>query len=422
MLTRRDASLLGAALAVLGGVGAGFARHAGYLGGLKSAPPLVVSSAPVSVVADTLHSRETLSQLFQRRGVSDVDWAALVRGVRAFQPARIRAGIVFLFRQRHGEPSPYAVDARVSRDERLVLTRAAGGWSASVETIPFRVLPMVADGVIPEDGNLYDALDAAIPDEILPRSERTQLAWSLADTYDWEIDFSRDLQPGDRFRLVAERLVTADRESRYGRLLAARIDNAGRTLLAYRYDEGSRTEFWDQDGRSLRRPFLRNPLQFSRISSRFTMSRWQPILRYYRPHLGTDFAAAQGTPVRTIGDGVITFAGWQGDYGNMVEVRHPNGFTSRYGHLSGYASVTHVGARVTQGEYIGYVGATGLATGPHLHFEVRLHGRAINPRGMLGTGVGALIAASRRAGFEQEKARLQAMLEPGRPGIIARTD
>ena len=422
MLTRRDASLLGAALAVLGGVGAGFARRAGYLGGLKSAPALVVSSPPVSVVADTLHSRETLSQLFERRGVSDVDWAALARGVRSFQPSRIRAGIVFLFRQRHGEPSPYAVDARVSRDERLVLTRAAGVWSASVETIAFRVLPMVAEGVIPEDGNLYDALDAAITDGVLPRGERTQLAWSLADTYDWEIDFSRDLQPGDRFRLVAERLVTADGESRYGRLLAARIDNAGRTLLAYRYDDGSRPEFWDQDGRSLRRPFLRNPLQFSRISSRFTMNRWQPILHYYRPHLGTDFAAPQGTPVRTIGDGVITFAGREGDYGNMVEVRHPNGFTSRYGHLSGFASLTHVGARVTQGEYIGYVGATGLATGPHLHFEVRLRGRAVNPRGMLGTGVGALMPASRRAGFEQEKARLQAMLEPVRPGIIARTD
>jgi murein DD-endopeptidase MepM/ murein hydrolase activator NlpD len=408
----------------LGGAGAGvgFARRAGYLGGLRSAPPLIVSTPPVSTIADTLKPRETLSELFGRRGVSDVDWGAVAAGLRNFQPSRVKAGLVFLFRQRRGEPEPFAAVARVSREERLVLTRSAGGWAASVEAIPYRVQPLLIQGAIPADGNLYDALDQAIPDDILPRSERTQLAWGLADAYDWEIDFSRDLQPGDRFKVVAERLVSADGETWYGRVLAARIDNAGRKLYAFRYDDGDKPELWDEAGRSLRRPFLRNPLQFSRISSRFTFSRWQPILHYYRPHLGTDFAAPTGTPVRAIGDGVVTFAGREGDYGNMVEIRHPNGFASRYGHLSGFAPEVHVGGQVRQGEYIGYVGATGLATGPHLHFEVRLHGRAVNPRGLLGTGVGEPIAAARRTDFEREKARLLQMLEPGRPAATARTD
>jgi murein DD-endopeptidase MepM/ murein hydrolase activator NlpD len=421
---RRHGILLAAGLLALGGAGAGagVARHAGYLGGLKSAPPLIVSSAPVSTVTDTLKPRETLSQLFERRGVSDVDWAALARSVQNFEPSRVRAGLVFVFRQRHGEPAPYAAVVRMSPEERLRFTRGADGWSASVEAIPYQVEQILARGAIAADGNLYDALDAAIGDDVLPRSERTQLAWDLADVYDWEIDFARELQPGDRFRVIAERLVSADGDTRYGRVLAARIDNAGRKLYAFRYDDGDKTEFWDEHGRSLRRDFLRAPLRFKRVSSRFSRSRWQPILHYYRAHLGTDFAAAMGTEVRTVGDGTVTFAGREGDYGNLVEIRHPRGVETRYGHLSAFAPGIRAGAHVTQGDVIGYVGATGLATGPHLHYEVRIHGRAVRPSVVLGVGTGFPIAAVRRAGFEQERARLMAMLEPERPPAIARTD
>jgi len=423
-LARRPGALLAALLVALCGVGTGasLARRAGYLGGLKTAPALIVSSAPVNTIADTLRPSETLSQLFERRGVSDVNWAALAAGVRNFEPSRVQAGLVFLFRQRHGEPTPYAAAARVSRDERLLLARGVGGWSASVEAIPYNVQPMVVQGTIPADGNLYDALDASIGDEVLPRSERTQLAWGLADVYDWEIDFARDLQPGDRFRVVAERLVSAEGETWYGRVLAARIDNAGRKLYAFRYDDGDTAEFWDEQGRSLRRDFLRAPLRFKRVSSRFSMSRWQPILHYYRAHLGTDFAADMGTEVRTVGDGTVVFAGREGDYGNLVAIRHPTGVETRYGHLNGFASGIQVGAHVSQGEVIGYVGATGLATGPHLHYEVRLHGRAVRPSVVLGVGTGVMIATSRRASFLQEKARLTAMLEPERRPAVARTD
>jgi len=406
----------------LAGAGARLARQAGYLGGLRTAPALVVSSPPVLTIADTLKPSETLSQLFGRRGVSDVDWAALAAGLGTFQPSRVKAGVVFLFRQRHGEPVPYAAAARVSRDERLVISRGAAGWSASVETIPLEVRPLVAEGTIPADGNLYDALDAAIGDEVLPRSERFQLAWGLADVYDWEIDFTRELQPGDHFRVVAERLISAEGGTWYGRVLAARIDNAGRKLYAFRYDDGDQPEFWDEQGRSLRRDFLRAPLRFKRVTSRFSMSRWQPILHYYRAHLGTDFAADYGTPVRTVGDGTVISAGREGDYGNLVTIRHPSGVETLYGHLSGFAPGIHAGAHVAQGELIGYVGATGLATGPHLHYEVRVRGRAVRPSVVLGVGTGVPLAPARRAGFLQEMARLTAMLEPERPRAVARTD
>jgi len=408
-----------AALALAAGAGVLVARHNGYLGGLKSAPALVVS-VPVRTVADTLHARETVSQLFVRRGVNDVNWTALAQAVRSFQPAHVKAGLVFLFQQRHGEATPYAVNARVSRDERLWLRRVSTGWSASLERIPWRTEPLVVSGTI--DGTLYDAVDEAASGANLSPTERSSLAGSLADIYDWDIDFMRDIRPGDRFRVYAERLVSSEGETVFGRVLAARIDVGGKRHYAFRDDDGDTPQFWDENGRSLRRDFLRAPLQYKYVSSRFSNSRWQPILHYYRAHQGTDFAAPYGTPVRSIADGTVSFAGREGDYGNMVEIRHANGVTTRYGHLSAFAPGIRRGLAVQQGQFIGNVGASGLATGPHLHFEVRINGRAVNPRTKLGSGTGAPIAVSRRAEFEREKDLLLEVLEPRLGPAIAHTD
>jgi murein DD-endopeptidase MepM/ murein hydrolase activator NlpD len=416
---RSRASAAAAALALLGVVGVGVARMNGRLGGLRTAPAIVVAGAPAVTVADTLRSGETVSQLFQRHSVTDVDWAAVAHAVANFQPARLRAGLTFLFTQR-GSAAPQAVAARVSRGQRLILTRVADHWDAAVETIPWRVEPLVVEGAITRDASsVYQAMDAAVPDSALPRAERNQLVWSLADVYDWEIDFSRDLQPGDSIRVVAERLVAPGGETQFGRIMAARIELRGKPLYAFRYDRGDTSEFYDETGHSLRRAFLHNPLRFSRISSRFSLSRWQPILHYYRPHLGTDYAAELGTPVRAIGDGVVIFAGREGGYGNLIEIRHPNGVQTLYGHLDHFARGIHAGLRVMQGEEIGYVGSTGLSTGPHLHFEVRQNGRAVNPLRVLGGAApGAPISTARRAGFEQEKQRLLPLLAPA-PALLA---
>ena len=418
---RTRAGTAAVALALLSIAGVGVARVNGHLGGLRSAPAIVVRGAPAVTVADTLHRGETLSQLFERHSVTDVDWTAVARAVATFQPSHLKAGLAFLFTQR-GTAAPHSVAARFSRDQRLILTRAADHWDAAVETIPWRVAPLVVQTAITGDApSVYQAMDAAVPDSVLRQGERNQLVWSLADVYDWEVDFSRDLQPGDSIRVVAERLVAPGGETQFGRIMAARINLSGKPLLAFRYDNGTASEFYDETGHSLRRAFLHNPLQFSRISSRFSRSRWQPILHYYRPHLGTDYAAQMGTPVRAIGDGVVVFAGREGGYGNLIEVRHPNGVHTLYGHLERFAPGIRAGARVTQKQEIGFVGSTGLSTGPHLHFEVRVNGRAVNPLRVLGGAApGAPIAAARRAGFEQERQRLMQLLAPA-PALLAST-
>jgi murein DD-endopeptidase MepM/ murein hydrolase activator NlpD len=415
--------------AFLAGTGFAAARHSGHLGGLRTAPAVIVASAPVHTVRDTLRSRETVSQLFARQGVNDVDWAALARGVRAFDPSRLRDGLVFNFRQRHGDSAPHAVDVRLAYDRRVHLVRGPDGtWVASEETIPWRTETFVIEGTV--HSSVSDAITGAIGDEVLPLEDRIALVWSLADVYDWVVDFSRDVQPGDRFRVLAERMVSPEGEIRYGRVLAARLDVGPKPLYAYRYDDADgRQEFYDERARSMRRELLRAPLEFRRVSSGFSRRRFHPILRISRTHAGIDFAAAYGTPVRAVGDGVIVSAGRAGGYGNLVEIRHNGNRSSRYAHLSGFGPGVRAGARIRQGETVGYVGASGLATAAHLHYELRVGGRAVNPRSQFAAGEGRPIAAVRRAGYEVEMQRLQSQLEPPVPAspaapatIATRTD
>jgi murein DD-endopeptidase MepM/ murein hydrolase activator NlpD len=371
-------------------------------------------------VRDTLHARETLSQLFERRGVRGLDFDALAKAVRNFNPARLKAGLVFSFRQRHGESVPHAVVVRVSNDSRLHLVRQGGTWETSVEDIPWRVEQVRATGVI--QNTSYDAMDEAVGDDVLPAEGRRELVWGLSEVYDWAVDFTRDIQGGDRFEVVAERLVSSEGEVRYGRVLAARLDVGGKPQYAFRFDEGTQSEFFDEKGHSMRREFLRAPVAFRRISSRFSSHRYQPILHVYRAHSGTDFAAAYGAPVRAVADGTVQFAGRNGGYGNLIELRHSGSVSTRYGHLSGFGEGVHAGARVTQGQTIGFVGSSGLSTGPHLHYEYRVAGKAVNPRRQFGVGAGAPIAAAKRPAFEREKQRLMALLEPQPASVTPRAD
>lgn len=259
--------------------------------------------------------------------------------------------------------------------------------------------------------NLYDALDGAVPDSFLPGKERIALAWAIADVYDWEIDFTRDIRPGDRFEVLIERLESPEGERRFGRILAARVDVAATPSYAFYFEgEGGRGGFYDTKGRSLRRAFLRAPLQYRRISSRFG-GRYHPILNRWRSHQGTDYAAAWGTPVRATADGAVTFAGREGGYGNLIEVRHANGIRTRYGHLSKFAKGLRVGQRVTQDQTVGYVGSTGLSTGPHLHYEFLVNGRATNPQ-RKDAGPVQAVPSKLKSQFETLRTQLVAELEP----------
>ncbi|HWO88266.1 MAG TPA: M23 family metallopeptidase [Gemmatimonadales bacterium] len=411
------------ALAVLLAAGALGLRRAGHMGALRTAPPLVVSEAPVSTLYDTVRSGETLSQLFGRRGISDVDWAALRAAVRNFNPSRVRSGLEFTFRQRHGESAPYEFAVRVSNDERLWVRRAShsGEWTPEVEHITWRVETFLASGEV--ETSVSDAITSSLSDTLLSLEDRITLVYELAEVYDWVVDFSRDVMRGDRFRLLAERLVSSEGERRLGRILAARLDIGPRPLYAFRFDDPSgREEFWDENARSMRRELLRAPLEYRRISSGFSRRRFHPILRRSRPHNGIDFGAAYGAPVRSVGNGVVTVAGRSGGYGNLVEIRHANGQVTRYAHLSDFATGIHEGASVEQGQTIGYVGATGLATSPHLHYELRVNGRAVDPRRRFNTAPGAPLPAHRRAGFEAERLRFIGLLEPGSTPPVTRVD
>ena len=394
--------------------------RAGPLGGIRTAPPVFVTAPTISVIDDTLRHGETVSQLFARRGVEGVDFSALARAVRNFDPSRLRSGTVFTFRQRDGEPEPNAVVVRASYDQRLTLVRTAdSGWTPSVQPIAWRNEPFVFEGTV--TSSVSEAITGAIQDSVLPSDARVQMVWALADVYDWSVDFSRDVQPGDKFRVLAERMVSNEGEVRYGRILAARLDVGTHPLYAFRFDDpDGHPAYYDEQGHSMKRELLRAPLEFKRISSGFSKSRYHPLLHYSRPHLGIDFGAAYGAPVRSVGKGTVTYAARMGDYGNLVEIRHNATTTTRYAHLSGFGQGIVAGAHVDQGQTIGFVGASGLATGPHLHYELRINGVAVNPRRTFGTGDGQPIAASRRSAFLEEKTQLlEQMEQPANPNIGA---
>jgi murein DD-endopeptidase MepM/ murein hydrolase activator NlpD len=384
---------------------------------LPVAQPIVVVGDNSSTVLDTLRRGETLSELLARQGVLDLDLSRLQ--VAALDPRRLRAGLVFSFRRPAAESLPDRISVRATPEQRVVFRRASAGWESAVDSINWRPEPFRIEGAI--DNSLYEAIDAQVTDDQLDPAQRQRLAWDLADIYAWQVDFTRDIQTGDRFRVVFDRLISEDGEVRFGRVLASDLTMSGKSLTAFRFEGGERSTFYDDDGKSLRRAFLRAPVQFRRISSQFARARRHPVLGITRRHQGTDYAASPGTPVMAAGDGVVLRAGRSGGYGNLVELRHRNGITTRYGHLRGFARGIRGGARVSQGQTIGYVGSTGLASGPHLHYEFRVNGVARDSR-RVELGNGAPVPEREREAFERERDRLKALLEGGPAHSIAQAE
>ena len=377
--------------------------------------PVIVVDAAYADLTTALGRRETLADVLARGGIRGRDYAAFLAAAKSLPVRRLRPGLRFDLRRLKTDSVARRVTVRLSPERRLTVVRGEGdaGWVETVETIPWAITRLRVTGAI--ESSLYDALDKAMADSFLPASERRQLAWAIADVYDWEVDFTRDIRPGDRFTVLLERLESSEGERRFGRILAARVDVARTPQYAFYFEDATGSDavtgFYDERGRSLRRAFLRAPLQFRRVSSRFG-ARYHPILHMWRAHEGVDFSAAYGTPVRATADGIVARVGREdGGYGNLIEVRHPNGIRTRYGHLSGFARGLRPGERVAQGETIGYVGSTGLSTGPHLHYEFLVNGRATNPRGK-DMGAGTPVPRRLTAAFDTARDGLLVLLEP----------
>lgn len=412
---------LGTAAAVLTAAGL-FATTGRWPWRRLPAPPAVVAVRPAAIVdpasvtLDTLRRGETVSHLFARHGVLDLDLNRLDPAA-PLDPRRLRAGLVFSFRREHPDSLPSLISVRTAPEQRVVFRRAASGWQTAAEAITWSSEEFRVHGAI--DNSLYEALDAQVGDDQLDGADRQRLAWDLADVYAWQVDFTRDIQPHDQFNVLFERLVSEDGEVRFGRVLASDLTMSGKSLTAFRYESGGRPAYYDADGNSLRRAFLRAPVQFRRISSSFARARFHPVLGITRRHEGTDYAAAPGTPVMAAGDGLVVRAGRAGGYGNLIELRHRSGITTRYGHLKAFARGVHAGARVEQGQTIGYVGSTGLASGPHLHYEFRVNGVAKDAR-RVELGNGAPIRADLRTEFDRERDRLLGRLHAEDPRVMAR--
>jgi len=258
-----------------------------------------------------------------------------------------------------------AVEYRIDPEHELWVTPEARSFHAEIKPIP---ITTNEEGVA---GRVDDSLFNAVTDA----GEKPELALALADIFGWDIDFNTDTRPGDTFRIVVEKKrYTNGSLALYGRILMAEYVNAGRRYQAVLFhDAEGHPAYYGADGKALKKAFLRSPLQFhAPITSHFSYSRFHPILKIYRPHLGIDYGAPEGSPVQTIGSGRVIFAGRSGGEGNMVRIRHTNGYETMYLHLS--RILVHTGEPVVQGQRIGLVGHTGLATGPHLDFRIKQNG------------------------------------------------
>lgn len=256
-------------------------------------------------------------------------------------------------------------------DQNLItISRAGDSFRISEETVALESHSILRSGDIVS--SLFGATDAAdVPDSI---------ASEMAEVFSGDIDFHKDLRRGDHFSLVYEAYYYQGQMVKTGRLLAAEFTNQGKRYQAvYFKDPNGRDGYFTPDGQSLKRAFLKSPMPFNRISSGFTRARLHPVLKIWRAHKGVDYAAPTGAPVRAVSDAVVSFAGRQGGYGNLVLLKHKSPYSTAYGHLSRFAKGVKHGAKISQGQVIGYVGSTGLASGPHLHYEFRVNNVQQNP-------------------------------------------
>lgn len=338
-------------------------------------PMVSATSAPETVgdqVDFVVRRHDTLERIFRRLKLS-VDDLTTMLGLPEVRRALSRINPGDTVTVVHEGGAVQTLTRRISDTEVLSVARREDGFAAAVIATPIEIRRAQAQGSI--DSSLFAAASAVGlgPETIL------QLA---NDIFGWEIDFALDIRAGDRFNIVYEQKYRDGQHIGDGRILAAEFINAGVTHRAIRYvsPDGKIDSYYTPEGRSMRGQFLRAPLDFTRVSSNFNPARRHPILNTLRAHQGVDYAASTGTVIKAAGDGRVNFVGVKGGYGKVVTLEHGGGISTLYAHMSQFARGLRNGQRVQQGQTIGYVGRTGAATGPHLHYEYRLHGIHKNPR------------------------------------------
>ncbi|MDR3387235.1 MAG: peptidoglycan DD-metalloendopeptidase family protein [Rudaea sp.] len=312
----------------------------------------------------TVRPGQTVGDIFRQHGISPGELQKLLDDrSNATALHNIHPGDEFAF-ARSADDSRHGV--RFDRDDhtRVVDTFAADGLHQSVQDRQLERRTYVAHGVV--ERSLFDAGEQA--------GMSDSMVLKLANAFGYDIDFAQDLRQGDSFTVIYDDVYCEGEHLHTGEIIAATFVNRGKRFSAFRYtDSSGNTMYYSGDGRPLRKAFLRTPVEFSRISSLFSVARLHPVLGTMRAHRGVDYAAPTGTPVHAAGEGRVTFRGWQNGYGNVVILQHGGRYSTLYGHMSRFASI-QTGQHVSQGQTIGFVGMTGMATGPHLHYEFRVDG------------------------------------------------
>jgi murein DD-endopeptidase MepM/ murein hydrolase activator NlpD len=371
--------------------------------------PIVVQQASVASFIEVVVGRnDTLDAIFRRMSLNKSDLAA----IRALPG--IRQSLDFLrpgdaIKVTHAAGDIQELTRKVSETQTLDVVRQTSGFEAKMINNPVETRVRTAAATI--DSSLFQAAGAAeISDAI---------ALKLANVFAWDIDFVLDIREGDRFTAVYEQIYQDGKYLRDGEVLAAEFVNNGKVYRAVRFvSDSGNAGYYTPSGLAMRKAFLRAPVDFTRVSSAFNPRRQHPILNLIRGHMGTDYAAPTGTPVHAAGDGRVSFAGRRGGYGNAVVLTHGSTVSTLYGHLSRFARNVHVGTHVQQGDVIGYVGMTGLATGPHLHYEYLTNGVHRNPQTVQLPGAEPLRAEALQR-FRDLAAPLVAALSPQLPGVLA---
>jgi murein DD-endopeptidase MepM/ murein hydrolase activator NlpD len=347
-----------------------------------------------------VRNNDTLDRIFRRLKLNLTDLAA-IRDLPGVQQSldSVRPGDEITLMHRAGELE--GLVRQINESQTLSVQRADAGFLAKIIENP--VETEITRHRVRIESSLFEAANAS------GVSDQTALA--IANIFGWDIDFVLDIREGDEFTVVYEKISQDGAYLRDGPVLAAEFVNAGTAYRAVRYElPDGRAEYFTPEGRSLHRTFLRAPVDFTRISSRFNPRRRHPILNRIRAHNGVDYAAPTGTPIRAAGEGKIQYRGVYGGYGRAIIIQHGGSVTTLYGHMSRFAKASAVGRRVKQGDIIGYVGQTGLASGPHLHYEYRLNGVHRNPQ-TVKLPAARPIAVELRADFAEHAAPLVAEIE-----------